>query len=81
VVVADLLTGSTSVLRGNIDHDHVGRRDGLGQFDRRADHLQLAVLAEQQAHPDFQHLAPGHQGHTLRHVPPHSSLPVNDAAG
>jgi hypothetical protein len=85
VVAANLLTDTASVLRGDIDHDHIGRRDALGQLDRRPDHLQLVFLTEQQVQREVQQPpAPGHQDYPLWHVwltPPHSSLLVDDIAG
>ena len=48
-MAADLFTDRTSVLRGDIDHDNIGRWETFGQFDRRPNHLQLAFLTEQQA--------------------------------
>jgi len=49
VVAADLFTDRTSVLRRDIDHHHIGRRETSGQLDRRPNHLQLAFLTEHQA--------------------------------
>ena len=74
VVAADLFTDSTSVLRGDIDHDHIGRRDPLGQLGRRVNRLQLAFLPKQQAQPDLQLPAPGDQGHILWHGCPLTAL-------
>jgi hypothetical protein len=49
MVAADLFTGRTPVLRGDIDHHHIGRRETFGQLDRGPNYLQLAFLYEQQA--------------------------------
>jgi len=49
MVAEDLFTDRTSVLRGDVDHHHIGRWETFGQLDRRPDDLQLTFLAEQQA--------------------------------
>ena len=46
VLATDLLTGSASVLRRDVDDDH-GRWPALGQLGRRADHVDQAFLTKQ----------------------------------
>lgn len=66
VAVADLFTDRTPVLSGNVDNDDIGRRSTRGQLQRCLDHVDGAVLTEQNEQLKTRPRTSVQQGHTLQ---------------